>query len=131
MPWVEVFAAFFACHLTGDYLLQTNWQASHKLGGLGRDPLARSALLRHIASYTLAFAPVLVWVADDIGGGAAAAAAAAIALPHLVQDDGRLLDLYLMQVKRCDPVAMPGVRAATDQAFHIVALFLLALIVGI
>ena len=27
MPWVEVFAAFVVCHLVGDYLLQTDWQA--------------------------------------------------------------------------------------------------------
>jgi hypothetical protein len=47
-----------------------------------------------------------------------------------VQDDGRLLDLYLRRVKRCDPRSVPGVRAAVDQAFHILALFALAIGAG-
>ena len=34
MPWVEVFAVFFVSHQVGDYLLQTDWQAMHKRGGL-------------------------------------------------------------------------------------------------
>ena len=44
MPWVEVFAVFTVCHLTGDYLLQTDWQARNKRGGLGSNPVARRAL---------------------------------------------------------------------------------------
>ncbi|MGH2802932.1 MAG: hypothetical protein ACRDL4_07785, partial [Thermoleophilaceae bacterium] len=70
MPWVEVFAAFVVCHLVGDYLLQTDWQARHKRGGLGPDPQSRRALASHIASYTLAFVPALVWLSDDIGAWA-------------------------------------------------------------
>ena len=34
MPWVEVFVVFFVSHEVGDYLLQTDWQAMHKRGGL-------------------------------------------------------------------------------------------------
>jgi hypothetical protein len=45
MVWVEVFAAFGLCHLAGDYMLQTEWQAVHKFGGLGRDRNARRSLL--------------------------------------------------------------------------------------
>ena len=71
MPWVEVLAVFIACHLTGDYLLQTNWQALNKRGGLGRDPERRRALLAHIATYTLAFVPALAVLVDDIGAGVA------------------------------------------------------------
>ena len=67
MPWVEVFAAFVVCHLVGDYLLQTDWQALHKRGGLGSDPVSRRALVSHIVTYTLAFVPALIWLADDIG----------------------------------------------------------------
>lgn len=129
MPWVEVFAAFFVCHLVGDYLVQTDWQAAHKAGGLGGDALARRALVSHIVGYTLAFGPALVWLADDIGASVAAVAAG-VSLPHLVQDDGRLLDLYLRRVKHCDPVRVPAVRAAADQAFHMLALFALAVIAG-
>jgi hypothetical protein len=129
MPWVEVFAAFVVCHLVGDYLLQTDWQALHKRGGLGADPESRSALLSHIAAYTLAFVPALIWLADDIGAWAIATAAL-IAVPHMVQDDGRLLTVYMLRVKHTDPRAHPSVATAADQSFHFVALFLTALLVG-
>jgi hypothetical protein len=128
VPWVEVFAVFLVCHLTGDYLLQTNWQALHKRAGLGSDPVARRALLSHIATYTLAFVPALVWLADDLHAGVLWVAAL-IAVPHLVQDDGRLLGLYMSKFKRLDPLADPSVTTAVDQAFHVVALFALALLV--
>jgi hypothetical protein len=129
VPWVEVFAVFLVCHLTGDYLLQTNWQATHKRAGLGPDPVARRALLSHIASYTLAFVPALVWLADDLHAGVLWVAAL-IAVPHLVQDDGRLLGLYMWKAKRLDPFADPSVTTAVDQAFHVAALFAPALLVG-
>ena len=130
MPWVEVFAAFVVCHLVGDYLLQTDWQALHKRGGLGPDPLARRALFSHIFTYTLAFVPALIWLADDIGAWAIATAAL-IAVPHWVQDDGRLLAAYIVRVKHTDPRANPSIAAAADQTFHFVALFLTALWVGV
>ena len=130
MPWVEVFAAFVVCHLVGDYLLQTDWQALNKRGGLGPDPLARRALFSHIVTYTLAFVPALVWLADDIGAWAIATAAL-IAVPHWVQDDGRLLAAYVVRVKHTDPRANPSIAAAADQTFHFVALFLTALWVGV
>ena len=56
------------------------------------------------------------------------ACAAGIAIPHLVQDDGRLLALYVSRVKGCDIAAFPLVGAAVDQTMHIVALFGLALL---
>ena len=40
MAWVEVFAVFLVSHLTGDYLLQTDWQARHK-----RSPARKSLSL--------------------------------------------------------------------------------------
>jgi Protein of unknown function (DUF3307) len=129
MSWVEVLAVFLVSHLTGDYLLQTDWQARHKRGGLGGDPVALRALLSHIATYTLAFVPALVWLAGDIGA-AAVAAGAAIALPHLVQDDGRLLGVYMRFVKGPGAVQNATVAAAADQSFHMLALFALALVVG-
>jgi hypothetical protein len=129
MPWVEVFAAFVVCHLVGDYLLQTDWQALHKRGGLGSDPVSRRALVSHIATYTLAFVPALIWLADDIGASAIGIGAL-VALPHMVQDDGRLLTAYMLKVKHTDPRANPGVAAAADQTFHILALFLTALLAG-
>lgn len=129
MPWVEVLAAFVVCHLVGDYLLQTDWQALNKRGGLGADPVARRALASHIAGYTLAFVPALVWLADDIGAWVVGVAAL-IAVPHWIQDDGRLLSAYMRRVKHTDPRANLSVTAAADQTFHFVALFLTALLAG-
>jgi Protein of unknown function (DUF3307) len=130
VPWAEVFVVFFVSHLVGDFGLQTEWQALHKHGGLGPDPEARRALLSHIATYTLAYVPALVWLADDIGAGAALGTAALIALPHLIQDDGRLVRAYVGRVKRSDPQQSPTVAVMVDQTFHMVALLLLALLVG-
>ena len=130
MPWAEVFIVFLVSHLVGDFGLQTEWQALNKAGGLGPDPEARRALLSHIATYTLAFVPALIWLADDIGAGATIGTAALIALPHLVQDDGRLVHAYVARVKRSDPAENPGVAVMVDQTFHMVALLLLALLVG-
>jgi hypothetical protein len=129
MPWVEVFAAFVVCHLAGDYLLQTDWQARHKRGGLGPDPQARRALAAHVLSYTLAFVPALIWLADEIGAWAVAVGAL-IAVPHMIQDDGRLLTAYVREVKHADARATPSVAAAADQSFHFLALFLTALLAG-
>jgi len=130
MPWVEVFAVFVVSHLVGDFGLQTEWQALNKKGGLGADPEARRALLSHIATYTLAYVPALIWLAGDIGAGAALATAALIAVPHLIQDDGRLIRAYVRRVKGTDPLAKPGVTMMVDQTFHLVALLLLAFLVG-
>jgi hypothetical protein len=128
MAWFEVFAVFLVSHLVGDYLLQTDWQAIHKHRGLGADPVARRALVTHVLTYTIAFVPALIWLAGDISVGAVVAVAAGIAIPHLVQDDGRLLALYVSRVKGCDIAAFPLVGAAVDQTMHIVALFALALL---
>jgi hypothetical protein len=128
MAWFEVFAVFLVSHLVGDYLLQTDWQAIHKHRGLGADPVARRALVSHVVTYTIAFVPALIWLAGELSIGAVIAVAAGIAVPHLVQDDGRLLALYVRRVKGCDIAAFPLVGAAVDQTMHIVALFGLALL---
>lgn len=127
MAWTEIFAVFIVSHLAGDFLLQTDWQAAHKHGGLGRDPVRRRALLSHIASYGLAFVPAFVWLATDIGGWAVAVAAGVV-LPHLVQDDGRLLFVYMRSVKRTQAAASDFVFIAVDQTLHLLALFGLALL---
>ena len=129
MPWPEVFIAFLISHLVGDYMLQTDWQALNKRGGLTGTSVQRRALCSHIATYTLAYVPCLVWLAGSdhfwvIG------VAALIAIPHLVQDDGRLLADYARIVKRADIRANPSLGAALDQSFHMLALFGLALLAG-
>ena len=70
MTWVEIFAVFAVSHLVGDFLLQTDWQATHKFGGLGPNRESRRALLSHTATYTLAFVPALIWLSTDIGAWA-------------------------------------------------------------
>lgn len=129
MPWVEVFAVFFVSHEVGDYLFQTEWQAMNKHGGLSSAGARRRALLSHIATYTLAFVPALIWLWDSLHWGVIGLAAL-IAIPHMIQDDGRLLTSYARVFKKTDVVANPGLGATLDQAFHFVALFLTALLVG-
>jgi len=128
MEWFEVFAVFLVSHLVGDYLLQTDWQAVHKHRGLGPDSVSRRALASHVATYTLAFVPALIWLAGDLRLAAVIAIAAGVAIAPLIQDDGRLLALYVSRVKHCDIAAFPLVGAAVDQTMHIVALFALALL---
>ena len=130
MPWVEIFAVFIVSHLVGDFLLQTDLQAMHKRGGLSGDGKSPRGLLSHTLTYTLAFVPALVWLADDIGVLAALGTALLIALPHMVQDDGRLLDSFMRRVKGVEPKP-GGLLIAVDQSWHVLALFLVALLVGI
>jgi hypothetical protein len=129
VAWFEIFAVFVVCHLVGDFLLQTNRQATHKFGGLGPNQESRRALALHTVSYTIAFLPALIWLATDIGAWAIGVAAL-IALPHMVQDDGRLLDAYMRRVKGVHQHAPAGLRLAVDQTGHLLALFLVALLVG-
>jgi hypothetical protein len=129
VSWVAVFDVFLVCHLVGDFLLQTDWQATNKFGGLGGDPVGRRALVSHIATYTLAFVPALIWIGCETEPWRALVAAVVIAVPHLIQDDGRLLDAYMRRIKGPDSVASPGIRVACDQSFHVLCLFGTALLV--
>jgi Protein of unknown function (DUF3307) len=128
MPWVEIFAVFVVSHLVGDFLLQTDLQATHKRGGLGSNRFASRELISHTVTYTLAFVPALIWLSTDIGAWVFGIAFL-IAIPHMIQDDGRLLDIYMRKVKGVEP--KPGMLlVAVDQAWHMVALFLIALLAG-
>jgi hypothetical protein len=129
MPWVEVFAVFFVSHEVGDYLFQTEWQATHKSGGLSSPGVRRRALVSHIATYTLAYVPAFVWLWDTLHWGVIGLAAL-IAIPHLIQDDRRLLTSYARMIKGADLDANPELGAALDQAFHFLALCLTALLIG-
>lgn len=129
MPWVEILAVFALCHLVGDFALQTEWQAQHKHGGLGPDPVARRALVTHVSTYTLAFLPAFVWLWDSLGAGTLAVAAV-IAGTHLIQDDGRLVDAYMKLVKHTSTKERPLVAVMVDQTFHGLLLFAVALVAG-
>jgi Flp pilus assembly protein TadB len=128
MSWPAVFLVFFLSHLAGDFLLQTNWQASNKRLGLGGDRVARRALVTHSLCYTLAFVPALVWLGGDLGAVVLLAVAAGIGVPHLVQDDGRLVARWMRRVKHCEIEQFPFVGLAVDQTLHLLALFGLALL---
>lgn len=116
------------CHAAGDFLLQTDWQARNKQAGLGSDPLRRRALFSHIATYTLAFVPALIWIGLEYDALRAVAIGFVVAVPHLIQDDGRLLDAYMAKVKGLAQTS-PGLRVAVDQSFHLLFLFGTALLV--
>jgi Protein of unknown function (DUF3307) len=128
LSWVDVFAVLVVCHAAGDFLLQTDWQARNKQAGLGSDPLRRRALVSHIATYTLTFVPALVWIGLEYDALRAVAIGLVIAVPHLIQDDGRLLDAYMARVKGLAQTS-PGLRVAVDQSFHLLFLFGTALLV--
>jgi Protein of unknown function (DUF3307) len=128
MTWVEVFTVFVVAHLVGDYLLQTDWQARHKRCGLKRGAReARRALVTHVTLYTLCFVPVLL--VDEVGAELLWVIPA-IFVPHLIQDDGRLLHMYMKRVKHLDPETNLSVSIAVDQTFHLLALLALALLIG-
>jgi hypothetical protein len=127
VAWTEIVAVFIVSHLVGDFLFQTNWQAENKAGGLGADPIRRRALLSHITTYGIAFVPAFIVLATDIGAWAAAVAAAVV-VPHLVQDDGRLIGSYMRVAKHTPAAPADFVTIAVDQSFHVVALFAIALV---
>ena len=129
MSWVSVFAAFLVAHMVGDYLFQTDWQARNKRGGLSGPGESRRALFSHVISYTIAFLPAFVWIGTELDAGWAVVAAVLVFLPHLVIDDGRLVRLYLSRVKRADGFDV-GLAASVDQSFHVLSLFLVAILMG-
>jgi hypothetical protein len=88
----------------------------------------RRALFGHVTVYALCFVPAGIWIANNRSAWAAVGLVALVAVPHLVQDDGRLLTAYMVRVK--EATAEPGTLlfTAVDQSFHMVALFLTALL---
>jgi hypothetical protein len=129
VPWIQIFAVFVVSHLVGDFILQTQWQARHKRGGLSGPRESQRALAAHTLSYTAAFVPALIWLAGSLGVGVVPAALL-IAIPHAVQDDARLLEAYAENVKRMRVSEHRVVMLLLDQSFHIVILFLTALVLA-
>ena len=121
MSWSAVLIAFIVSHLAGDFLLQTEFQATKKFGGLGADPVARRALLMHVLTYTLAFVPALLWIGGTLDLGKALGAAALVAIPHLLVDDGRGVYAWMRMVKHTEP-RNEALKVAVDQSFHVVCL---------
>jgi hypothetical protein len=127
VPWTEIFEVFVVSHLVGDFLLQTQWQAVNKFGGLASGA-HRRPLVMHVITYTLAFVPALIWLAGSIGAWVVGVAAL-IFVTHLVQDDGRLLQQWIHHVKHSDDIEHGGWLWTTiDQSFHVLTLFAIALL---
>ena len=123
-----MFAVFLVCHAVGDFLLQTDWQAVNKRGGLSsRNREARRALFSHVSVYTLVFVPALIWIATE-KSALALALLPVVFIPHLIQDDARVLIAWNRIVKRSSPVPGDYVYMAIDQSFHFVVLFGTALL---
>jgi uncharacterized protein DUF3307 len=129
VSWVSVLAGFLVAHMVGDYLFQTDWQALNKRGGMTAGGASRKALVSHVTTYTFAFLPAFIWIGTELDAAWAIAAAVLIFIPHLIIDDGRLVALYVARVKRVQGLNL-GVAASVDQSFHVVSLFLVALVVG-
>jgi uncharacterized protein DUF3307 len=126
VTWPAVLLVLLVSHAVGDVLLQTNHQAGLKGGGIA-DPRARDALLVHVAVYTLAYVPALVWIGGNASPGRAILVGALIAVPHVVIDEGRLVRAWVHDVKRApDPPA--ALVIAVDQCLHLLCLFGAALI---
>ena len=130
MDWGEVFIVLLVSHLAGDFLLQTEWQALNKAGGLGRSLEARRALRNHALTYTLAYVPGLVWIGVERSPVLAVGLALLVTIPHVIVDDGRLLTRWLHTVKH-SPEPAPGLRIMVDQSFHLVLLLPVALLAAL
>jgi len=128
MDWAALTIVFFVSHVFGDFVLQTEWQASHKAGGLGRDRVARRALFAHVGTYLLCFLPALVWVGDERGAAIAVGIGALIFIPHLIIDDIRLLHRYMVRVKGCPDPPPLGLTIMVDQSLHVICLWAAAVV---
>ena len=84
-----------------------------------------------MATYTLAFVPAFVWIGSelDVGLGRGGGPARLLLRPHLVVDDGRIVRLYLARVKHVEGFDV-GVASSVDQSFHVLSLWLVALLMG-
>jgi hypothetical protein len=127
MTWAAVYVVWLVSHIAGDFLLQTEWQALNKRGGLGPSREARRALRNHALTYTIAYVPGLVWVASERGDALPLLLALLITVPHAIVDDGRLLRGWMRSVKHV-PDPAPGLVIMVDQSFHLVMLLPVALL---
>jgi len=131
MNWSDLFIVLVVSHLAGDFLLQTQWQATRKTGGLGGEPESRRALASHVLTYALAFVPALGWIGSQEGLVGIAVVFVTTFVIHGLQDDGRLLRAYVRVVKKVEPPYGSPLWIAIDQSFHVVALLGTALLIGL
>jgi Protein of unknown function (DUF3307) len=121
MTWSAALLALIISHVVGDVLVQSDWQAINKVRGLS-DPTARRALVLHVTTYTLTFAPALIWIGAKTTVWRAVGVGALVAIPHVVIDDGHIVRFWLRDVKRTPDPPLALV-IAVDQSFHLLCLF--------
>jgi len=126
MTWPALFLAMLVSHAVGDFLFQTDWEARNKGRGLSGHEGGR-ALGRHVLTYTLAFVPEFVWIANNRGALRGIEIAALVLFPHLLLDDGRFVRFWLERVKGVERPGV-GLSIAVDQSFHLVTLLGAALL---
>lgn len=121
-----------ACHLTGDYLLQSRWQADAKLHNW-------RVRLRHVTCYTLVFVPLAFVYAG--AGWRTPAFLAALFVLHFATDSfrppfslGDVIEWRLLPSNRAERERRHGVLAPStwtpqaiilDQTLHLLQLALL------
>ena len=120
LGWPAVLLSLLASHLAGDFLVQTEWQAVNKTGGL-RESRSRKALLAHVIAYTASFSPALLWIGRRTSVERAVTVGGAVAIPHLLIDDGHFVEVWLRKVKRVRQPP-PALTLAVDQSFHVICL---------
>lgn len=130
MPWIEVLAVFLVCHVAGDFMLQTEWQATRKRHGAAPVGEQLRALTWHVATYMACFVPAFAWLFGELDAVTLALVAAGIAVTHWLQDDGRALRAYIRRVKKADPKPGESLYTLIDQSLHVIVLFGFALAAG-
>jgi hypothetical protein len=129
--WTSRFSDLLAAHALADFVLQTEYQARYKAGGIGGDARSRRALGSHVCVYTLTCAGVLAGVARSHGPAAALLTAGAIAIPHAVVDDKRLMARWMRRVKKVSAEPAPANLALmVDQSVHLLSLWAVARALG-
>lgn len=92
--FAATFAVFFVAHGIADYWVQTDWQAQNK----SKNPVA---LWRHVLTYSLTFAPALVFlgVVANLPAWKLPVALLAIGLPHAALDTRKLIAWFCEKTK--------------------------------
>lgn len=126
-----LFALLYAAHLAADYVLQTDHQAAHKAD---RTLTGWYANLTHAGTHVLACAAVLLAGAARLGTlhlhpAATVLALAWIGVSHAAIDRRRGIAWWMTHTRQQEFYQRGGA-AHVDQAAHVLALFIGALILA-
>jgi hypothetical protein len=110
---MTVFETLLLAHVVGDWLLQTEWQATHKA-------TSWRALLTHVVVYHLVVLAALLWRVG-YGVGEVYAVVVGLAVVHAVMDRKHTV-AWFMRVMRIAVEREPAgwLAIAVDQSLHLV-----------